>query len=400
MRSFRNSMREKIRVLYLIDSLEPGGAEQSLVEMLPGLLSEGIAISVALLRCTDTPLKRRAESLGVPIYCINATNWRAVSRIRNLIKTHQPDVLHTTLFLSDLWGRLASLGLPVVRVVSLVTAYGSPYARKMLPGSRWKRWLLNRADWILSRFFTDVFHAITDAVREDAQERYDIPRERVRVVYRGRSRARLGYPSQDRKMSLRESFGFKPDDVIVVMLARQVTPKGYPVLLRAVAALRQKGVKFIVLCAGKEGNETPKIQALVHELELQNTVHALGHRDDAGDLLAIADIFVLPSLWEGLGSSLIEAMAMALPIVASDLPAVREIVDEKGGILFPPGDADALARALQQLIENPDLRIRMGKHNLEKFEAQFTIDRTAKEMAEFYRWAMQFSRKKGALQKT
>lgn len=380
---------DPIRVVYIIDSLEPGGAERSLTEMAPELSRLGVEVTVATLRRSNTPLEASLRAAGVPLLAgDNLTAFRAVRRLRRLLRDLKPHIVHTTLFASDLWGRLASVRLPVVRVSSLVNTPGDPRAQQLLPGARWKRAVLGWVDRTLARHLTDAFHAITVAAKEDAVRRLGVAEHRIRVVYRGRSRHRLGYPSPQRRQQVRQGLGLSGEEPLVLTCARHDRQKGLPVLLRAASVLQQRGLRPRTWIAGKEGGDTEELRRLHQKLGLEDTVRFLGHREDVGDLLAAADLFVFPSLWEGLGCAVLEAMAMGLPVVASDLPAVREALPPGGGILVPPGDARALAEGIAALLTDRDRAAQMGRLNLQRFEETFTLERAVAGMAEFYRWAL------------
>jgi glycosyltransferase involved in cell wall biosynthesis len=112
----------------------------------------------------------------------------------------------------------------------------------------------------------------------------------------------------------------------------------------------------------------------------------LGHRNDLPEVLAASDVFAFPSLYEGLGGAAIEAMALGLPVLASDLPALREVVENgASALLVPPADPFALATALARLLDNEALRRRLGARGREIFRARFTLDRSQERMIELYR---------------
>ena len=115
-------------------------------------------------------------------------------------------------------------------------------------------------------------------------------------------------------------------------------------------------------------------------------VRFLGHRSDVPELLAAADLFVFPSLFEGLPGAVIEAMALALPVVAADIPAVREVVEPGGSaVLVPTRDSAALAEALGSLLEDAERRESFGRRGREIFEERFTLAQSAEKMISFYR---------------
>jgi glycosyltransferase involved in cell wall biosynthesis len=117
-------------------------------------------------------------------------------------------------------------------------------------------------------------------------------------------------------------------------------------------------------------------------------VRILGFRDDVADLLSAADVFTFPSRWEGLGSTLLEAMALEAPIVASDLPAVREVVSSGEARLVPPANAPLLTAALAEVLDDPAAARRRAVAARERFLTEFTTERTAKAMVAFYERAV------------
>jgi glycosyltransferase involved in cell wall biosynthesis len=139
------------------------------------------------------------------------------------------------------------------------------------------------------------------------------------------------------------------------------------------------------MLAGRRGSVSPRLDAVLRGTGLDGEVRFLGHRDDVPEVLAAADLFVFPSLLEGLGGALIEAMALGLPIVASDLPAVREVVEEgANALLVPPGSPGRLADAMRALIDDPERMVAFGARGREIFEERFTIERSVEQMVGLY----------------
>jgi glycosyltransferase involved in cell wall biosynthesis len=143
----------------------------------------------------------------------------------------------------------------------------------------------------------------------------------------------------------------------------------------------------VLLIAGRAGAATAAVEARIAALpaEVRDRVRLLGHRDDVPELLAAADVFAFPSHYEGLGGSLLEAMALALPIVASDLPAISEVVEVGAtGVLTPPRDPAALAAAIDGLLADPAGAAAMGARGRDRFLERFTAERTAGAMVDLY----------------
>jgi glycosyltransferase involved in cell wall biosynthesis len=174
--------------------------------------------------------------------------------------------------------------------------------------------------------------------------------------------------------------------VTVGATSRLSPEKGLPHLLRAVALLRDRGLDVELLLAG-EGPSRKQIEGLINDLALTDRVELLGWLDHAAlpAFLQRLDIFALPSTWEGFGVSAVEASAMELPIVASDVHGIPDVVvDERTGILVPPANASALAEAIERLVLAPELRRSMGEHGRKFVEANYRWSDNAALMERLY----------------
>ncbi|RUA33974.1 MAG: hypothetical protein DSY77_07560 [Bacteroidetes bacterium] len=141
-----------------------------------------------------------------------------------------------------------------------------------------------------------------------------------------------------------------------------------------------------VLFLGREGNASATLKAFLKENKLDVNFHFLGHRSDVPQFMKASDIFLFPSLYEGLGGSLIEAQAAELPIICSDIPVLNEVVEkDKNALMFEAGNEQELAKKIQELVENPGLRKEMGRHSLERFNKYFQIEKIHEEMLDFYK---------------
>lgn len=375
-----------LRVVYVINGLGPGGAEQSLAELLPLFQQAGIRPHVVCLKHRDIGVEGAVRALGCGVTFLPAGGWYTrVRGLRAVLRTNPADIIHSTLFEASVVSRLAALGTGIPVLTSLVnTNYEDAHRRD--PNIRLLRLHGAQAiDAVTARYFTAHFHAISEAVKQSAIRSLGIPAERITVVFRGRTRERLGFPGVDRRRATRERLGIDDDETVILNVGRQEHQKGQRYLLEAAASLLPRHDRLRILIAGREGHATPELERMMARLGLAPRVVFLGYRTDVPDLLAAADIFVFPSLFEGLGGSALEAMAMGLPVVASDIPALREVVEDgSSGILVAPGSSDSLARALDRLVQDPGLRIRMGNRGMQLFDQKFTIERSAREMIALY----------------
>jgi glycosyltransferase involved in cell wall biosynthesis len=376
-----------MRLFLVIDSLSAsGGAEQALASLAPGLVDAGIDLAVQPL--LDRPeLVDRLTAAGASVL-LPLTSRGRVRRARELeqrIRSAAPDLVHTTLYESDVLGRVAArrAGVPVVS--SLVNvAYGRDQREHL---SRAKLAGAQALDMATARLVTR-FHALTQHVRSEMSRRLLIPPTRIDVIPRGRDRLLLGTRSPARTAEVRQRLGVRPGSFLVVSAARHEYQKGLDVSVQAVARLRATGTDVTYLVAGRTGHETAKLTRLIDELGLADVVTLLGSRDDVPDLLAAADAFVAPSRWEGLGSATLEAMALGTPVVASDVPAIQETVGgAAGALLVPVGDAAALARALAESGRDEAARDRRVEAAGARFAAHYGHDVVLASMIDFYRRA-------------
>lgn len=374
-----------LTVLHVIDGLGAGGAERSLSELLPRFDEAGIRSVVAAFHPGRQGVERSMLEAGRDIRFIPGRPASRVVALRRILRAERPDLVHTTLFAATMTTRLATVGSPARVLTSLVN---TPYERTPVEGAPARRMATGAVRTVdrATVGLTDHFHAITAAVRDVAVRGLGIRPERITVIERGRDPARLGSRSPARRRQARAALGLAEDDEVVVGVGRQEVQKGQWSLVEAAGMLASRRPRLVVLLAGRPGGATSRIDQARRNLPPGARVQVLGHRDDVPEVLAAADLFAFPSLREGLGGALIEAMALALPIVASDIPVLREVLDAGGNAtLVPPSDPGALAAAIDHLLDRPDLRAAYGARSRERFEERFTLDRCAARMVDLYR---------------
>jgi glycosyltransferase involved in cell wall biosynthesis len=176
---------------------------------------------------------------------------------------------------------------------------------------------------------------------------------------------------------------------VLVTIGRQDFQKGQRYLLEAMAMLVSNHPHFVLLVAGRSGDVSGELESLRNRLGLQDRVHFLGHREDVPEILAAADLFVFPSFYEGLPGAVIEAMALGLPIVASDIEPVRETVEEgRNAILVKPASPVELASAIRRILEDRQTALAYGARSREIFEEKFTLKQSMVRLMEFYHQVM------------
>jgi glycosyltransferase involved in cell wall biosynthesis len=373
-----------LKVLFVIDGLGTGGAERSLAEMVPLLAEEGIVASIARLYEREG-VERHLVGAGFRVHPIRGAGW--LPRIRSLraaIDRERPDLIHTTIFTSDLLGRFAAVGTRVPVLTSLVNVLYTGAQARNPNVSASKLALARMVDGWTARHLTAHFHAISEAVKRSAMRTLGLSAHRVTVIERGRDPVRLGSPGPGRRRRVRKALGVPDDREVVINVGRQDYQKGQRYLLEAIEFLAPRRPGVVLVLAGRRGDASPELEAILRRPSLRDRVRVLGFREDVPDLLAAADLFAFPSLYEGLGGVLIEAMALGLPIVASDLEAVREVV-HGNAILVPPGRPPELAEAMAGLLEDPHRAREIGLQGRRIFEERFTLERSTGRMIGLYR---------------
>jgi glycosyltransferase involved in cell wall biosynthesis len=180
--------------------------------------------------------------------------------------------------------------------------------------------------------------------------------------------------------------GLAEDDKVIVNVGRREYQKGQRFLIDAVRILAPRFPNLVCLIAGRDGHLSEELGRMQREYGLESRVRFLGHRDDIPDLLAASDIFVMSSLYEGLPGAAIEAMALGLPVVGSDIAPTREVVEPgKSGLLVAPASGAAIASALRELLDQREVGLRMGREGRAMFLERFTLTRSTERMVELFR---------------
>jgi glycosyltransferase involved in cell wall biosynthesis len=367
--------------MHVIDSLHGGGAETSLLEIIPGLASRGIKTSIVTVLADDKVLEDRLNALGVVRIRLKRRDPLGLTmELRKIIACQRPDLLHTTLFFSNLTGRIAgrSVGTPIVTTLAN-QEYGPEHRANSRYGS-WSVRAVHAAD-VVTAPLTTRFHAISEDVARVMSSRLRVPRDRIQVVYRGRDPARLGVPTLERRLRTRSALSVDVKAPVVLSVGRLDRQKGVETTIDAFRRVCARIPGAVLLVAGRPGNGDAVVQA---EARSTPAVRLLGHRTDVPDLMCAADVLSFPSRWEGLGGTLIEAMALRLGIVASDIRPVAETIGDVGWPLVRPDDGQALAEGLVSVLEGGAMNEASKDAGERRFEKLFTADAASDGMASLY----------------
>ena len=306
--------------------------------------------------------------------------WRSVLKLSALLKTLKPDLLHTFTLRPNLYGAIAGTKAKVPVIIATVTGLGSFYIEEGIKVRLIRRVL----EYIMKRTLKKV-QAVIFQNRDDlsyfikrklcaSEKAFLIPGSGIDVNEFDPEKF-----SQDVQKLWRNRWGIPQDAVVVLMVSRLIRHKGVYEFIKAAEKLQGKAF-FVLIGEHDPGNPASLTKQEVEELSLRKVVLFPGWQSDIAAWMAVADIYVLPSYREGLPRTVLEAMAMALPVISTNVPGCREVVEHgKTGFLIPPRDVNALVKAIQQLIENPSLRKEMGQQGRKVVCKRFSTDRIIKE---------------------
>lgn len=373
-----------MQILYIIDSLQPGGAERSLETLAPALIDRGVRLDVLYLH-ERAGLADSLSNAGARLHSAagSASRRRWLKVTQSLVRQLSPDLAHTTLFEADQVGRLAAAMNRTPVVSSLVGLRYGPEQRSN-PNYRVTRLLAAQSADVVTARLVRRFHAVSDQVADSMSRRLLVSRNRIDVIHRGRDPRKLGRRTAERRERVRQELGLQ-DRPVVLAVARQEYVKGLDRLIAVTRQLRSQHQEAIVLVAGGAGGATDQLVRQVDEAGLTSTIRFLGAREDVADLMCAADVLVLPSRSEGFPGVLIEAMLLELPIVANDLPSVREVLGPHAGPnIIDAADAGALTSAISRTLASPPDVLQLRERAL----ALFGVDAVADATLDFYERAL------------
>jgi glycosyltransferase involved in cell wall biosynthesis len=329
-------MLPKLSILHVNPETQWGGGEVQVLELTTHLHRLGHRSVVAANPAG--PLHRRLDAAGFPVCALavrNHLDLRAGFRLRRLVRTGRYDLVHfhtARAHALSPWLR----GLPVKRIVTRRMDYAIQKG-------------------IVTRFLytqqVDAIVAISLGVQA-ALRAAEVPASRIQLIPSGIDTARFT-PDPTLRTQVRHSFGFAEHDHVVLSVGALVERKGHRTLLQAARQLKEQGIPLRYLLCG-EGSLRAALEQEVRSLGLEAEVHFAGFCPDVTTVFAAADFFVHVPLWEGLGVAVIEALAAGLPVIASQVGGIPElIIDHQTGLLVRSQDHDALAAALRSFVQSP-----------------------------------------------
>ncbi len=351
----------RLRICQLITELRPAGAERCVYELARRLDRGRFAVHVAALRGGAVAEWLRRAGVGVTVLGVRGRldAVKLLGLIR-LLRRQRVQLLHTHLFHADLAGRIAAsaAGVPhLVHTVHVAEARFRPWQYA------WARAAAGLCDRIL---------CVSAAVRDHHARRSGLPAWRYGVIHNGIDPDDYA-ADLTRGRQLRAGWGVADEEVLLAFVGRLDYQKNVALFLAAADRLRRAGRGVRVVIAG-DGPERSLVEEFLRRDDASRWAVWLGFTDDVAGVLSAADMLVLPSRWEGFGLAVAEAMAAGLPVVATRVPGLTEVIEDgKSGLLVDSEDLDGLAAAVAGLIDDPARRARLGLAGRRRVGERFSI---------------------------
>ena len=354
-----------LRIMHVFDRLDVGGTEKVILKLVNGFEGGVFQHSICTLRGAEPSTTSWAS--GVEIMDAGregATFQFNVPRLAKLMKAFRPDIVH-----SRNWGGIEAIVAARMARVPVILHSEHGYELEMSDGLPIRQRMFRH---LVYRWATAVFTVSQELRSYHAAQAWCNP-EKIRVLYNGVDGERF-QPRPQVGSAIRRHLGIPADGFVVGFVGRMVPLKDTMTLLRAVETLAPSSPQLHVLLVGS-GPELARLQAYVLCSPLLNgRVTFPGSSDAVPDLLNAMDVFVLPSLVEGMSNTVLEALATGLPVVATRVGGNPEIVEDSVcGYLFPPGDASQLSARLATLLQNRQLRARFGRAARERAVKHFSL---------------------------
>ncbi|MFA6536893.1 MAG: glycosyltransferase [Patescibacteria group bacterium] len=351
-----------IKIVHIIGRLTYGGAEKLLLDLCQKINKEKFAVSVVVLQ-SDNPLAEQFQKAGIKLKFFEKENrwdWGIVNRLAEYLQEQNPDIVHTHLFAGDFWGYWACRKAKIKKTIST--------KHDILKES----FCRDRLGPFCRRRFTKIV-AISRATRDYLFRVEKIETQKVEVIYNGVDVEKFYDP---------QTKIFKKDELMIGCVGRLAKEKGQKHLLRACRFLPFADWRLLLVGDGPKRKE---LELLAENLGIRHKVHFSGNVDDVRPFLKVLDVFVLPSVSEGLSLVILEAALAGKVVVASRVGGVPEIVtDKQNGLLFTPKKAEELVRHLTWVHENKEKAVLLAEDLRETVKNNFSLQRTVEHYQSLY----------------
>jgi glycosyltransferase involved in cell wall biosynthesis len=387
------SKTRKLHVVHLIEALGPGGAERLLYTNIKHFDPEQIRSTVITVYPNATHWLEPIKALGVPVVCLNCNSPRDIPKgiraLRTWVLENKPDLIHSHLWAANMIGRVAGrlTKTPVISSVHNPDHEAEAWADGADVGLL-KRRIVRELDRWTAYAGNKRMIAVSRYVKESANRHLGISLDAIEVVYNPIDTDLITTAPVTSRAELLRACGLPADSLILLNVARVSPQKGLLYALRALPAILQRhpSAQLVSIGATTDPAWHAQLQREATQLGVTDHFHLLGTRRDVINFLRACDVFIFPSLYEGLGIALIEAMAAGCACVATSAGPIPEVVtDGEDGILVPPRDAQAIAAVVCRLLDDQPLRVRLGTAASTSALSRFQPQQSAATLTRIYR---------------
>jgi len=368
-----------VKVLLIIDDASIGGGQKHLLWLAQFINSDKFQIAIICEKKgwlvdeinSINKLRGNRKILHFPVTITNYFSFNAFLQMREIIKTFKPDIIHTHGGTAGFYGRTASVLIKGCQLIH--TYHGIHYLnqKKNLKTIIYK--------WIdrLLLIITDKIICVAQSDLQKGQDNKVVIKEKSVVIYNG-------VQVSDYNNAIKTGFQLRSDGIVIGSIGRLHTQKGYIFLIESAVKLLKEfdNIRFVIV---GDGDLKPDLEHQITTLGIQNKFSFVGSRVNIIEELKNIDIFVLPSLWEGLPIVLLEAMSAKKPIIATKVNGTLEILTEGiDALLVDPKDSDQLANAVKSFLNNREMAVTLGSNAYEKVVTVFSLERMIREIEKLY----------------
>lgn len=366
-----------MRILYAIDNLEFGGGERGFLQIIGGLYQGNYSLKVAC-NCGGE-FEARLRAMNIQLERVNMKskfNLFTILKLIRILKEGRFHIIHSQGARADFFGRVSGrlVGIPHILCTIQMPVEGFDVGRL--------RKKIYRFIDSLTECYVETFIVVSDFLRKVLIERHGIPAQRVVKIYNGVELSQYHPDAEHGK--LRKEWGIPQDVPFTGAIGRMVWQKGFKYFIEAAPEIVRVVPEAMFLFVG-DGPLKKELEDLAASLKVKERIIFAGFRSDTREILSAIDLLVIPSLLEGFPMITLEGMAMAKPIVATNIDGITEqITDGINGILVPPKDPSALAKAVIRVLNDKEWAKAMGLSARGKVEQDFSVEKMVAETEKVY----------------
>lgn len=373
-RFFRKKSEERIKILFIIDHLDSGGAQRQMIELVNRLDKSKYEITVCNLDEEKNQLAGDLREKNIPIFSLNQfgkLDIKTIYLLSRYIKRNRFSIIHTYLFTADCYGRIAAKLSQTPIIIASLRSVDS-----------WKNLFHIFVDKILS-LFSDKIIVNANMIKTFLTSEENIVAEKIQTIHNGIDLDKWSLSFQPEKLKIK--YGIKKDDFVIGILARNDPVKDHETYFKAAKIVCKKipNVKFLAI---GDGMENKNMRNLTRHIGIEKNVILKDYIPNVAKIIEILDISTLTSLIEGCPNIILESMIMKKPVVATNVGGIPELViNNLTGYLVPPQKPQILANKFIHLLESPNQRYRFGENGYNRVVQKFSMTKMVKSTEKIYR---------------